>query len=248
VIYALKKREEKVMTFSAVQKHKIVYKNNEIEFQIIKTARKKTSEIMVKYDDILIRAPFSKSIEDIESLVNYKAEWILQKIKENSGKKPEIIFPTYKNNTTLPYFGKNIPLKIVKDKNDYLEFSNDEFVMHVKKDKVKSTYEKWLFNISSTIFNQFIEKYSILLNTRPKKILIKNLKSRWGSATSKGTINLNVNLIKAPTEVIEYVVLHEMGHLIEKNHSHRFWKIIKCHMIDYPDKIKWLKINGSNLL
>jgi predicted metal-dependent hydrolase len=236
------------MTFLPIQKHKIVYKNNEIEFQIIKTARKKTSEITVKYDDILIRAPFSKSIEDIESLVNSKAEWILQKIKENSGKKPEIIFPTYKNNTTLPYLGKNVSLKIVKDKNDYLEFSNNEFVMHVNKNKVKTIYEKWLFNISSSIFNQFIEKYSFLLNIRPKKILIKNLKSRWGSATYKGTINLNVNLIKAPIEVIEYVVLHEMSHLIEKNHSHRFWKIIEYHMINYPDKIKWLKINGSNIL
>jgi predicted metal-dependent hydrolase len=236
------------MTFLPIQKHKIVYKNNEIEFQIIKTARKKTSEITVKYDDILIRAPFSKSIEDIESLVNSKAEWILQKIKENSGKKPEIIFPTYKNNTTLPYLGKNVILKIVKDKNDYLEFSNNEFVMHVNKNKVKTIYEKWLFNISSSIFNQFIEKYSFLLNIRPKKILIKNLKSRWGSATYKGTINLNVNLIKAPIEVIEYVVLHEMSHLIEKNHSHRFWKIIEYHMSNYPDKIKWLKINGSNIL
>ncbi|HXS59386.1 MAG TPA: SprT family zinc-dependent metalloprotease [Candidatus Sulfopaludibacter sp.] len=236
------------MTFLPIQKHKIVYKNNEIEFQIIKTARKKTSEITVKYDDILIRAPFSKSIEDIESLVNSKVEWILQKIKENSGKKPEIIFPTYKNNTTLPYLGKNVSLKIVKDKNDYLEFSNNEFVMHVNKNKVKTIYEKWLFNISSIIFNQFIEKYSILLNIRPKKILIKNLKSRWGSATYKGTINLNVNLIKAPIEVIEYVVLHEMSHLIEKNHSHRFWKIIEYHMSNYPDKIKWLKINGSNIL
>jgi predicted metal-dependent hydrolase len=236
------------MTFLAIQKHKIVYKNNEIEFQIIKTARKKTSEITVKYDDILVRAPFSKSIEDIESLVNSKAEWIVQKIKENSGKKPEIIFPTYKNNTTLPYLGKNVSLKIVKDKNDYLEFSNNEFVMHVNKNKVKTIYEKWLFNISSSIFNQFIEKYSFLLNIRPKKILIKNLKSRWGSATYKGTINLNVNLIKAPIEVIEYVVLHEMSHLIEKNHSHRFWKIIEYHMINYPDKIKWLKINGSNIL
>ncbi len=82
------------MIVSIVQKHKIIYKNKEIEFKIIKTARKKTSEITVKYDDVLIRAPFSKSIEDIEYLVNNKAEWILQKIKENVGKKPEIILPT----------------------------------------------------------------------------------------------------------------------------------------------------------
>jgi predicted metal-dependent hydrolase len=235
-------------TSCLIKKHRIFYKNNEIEFDILKTRRKKTCEISIKYDEILVKAPFSKSIQDIESLVIHKAEWIIKKIKENNGEKPDIKNPLYINGTTLPYLGKNIILKIVKDKDDFLEFSNNEFTIHVKKKKIKMIYEEWLFGISSTIFDKFIEKYSILLNVRPKKILIKNLKSRWGSATFKGTINLNVHLIKAPLEVIEYVVLHEMGHLIEKNHSNRFWSIIKNHMQDYKDKRKWLKINGSNIL
>jgi predicted metal-dependent hydrolase len=235
-------------TSCLIKKHRIFYKNNEIEFDILKTPRKKTCEISIKYDEILVKAPFSKSIQDIESLVIRKAEWIIKKIKENNGEKPDIKNPLYINGTTLPYLGKNIILKIVKDKDDFLEFSNNEFTIHVKKKKIKMIYEEWLFGISSTIFDKFIEKYSILLNVRPKKILIKNLKSRWGSATFKGTINLNVHLIKAPLEVIEYVVLHEMGHLIEKNHSNRFWSIIKNHMHDYKDKRKWLKINGSNIL
>lgn len=230
------------------QKHKIVYENKEIEFKIIKTNRIKTSEIVVKYDDVFIRTPKSKSLQDIETLVKNKAEWILQKIRANDGKKPEIIFPEYKNNTTLPYLGKNIPLKVVKDDADYLEFLNGKFIIHIKKNLVKTTYEKWLFSASYAIFNLYVEKYSALLNVKPNKILIKNLKSRWGSATYKGIINLNVNLIKAPMGVIEYVVLHEMGHLIEKNHSPKFWKLIRNHMFNYSEKVKWLKINGTNLL
>lgn len=231
-----------------MEKHKIVYENKEIEFKIIKTARRKTSEIVIKYDDVFIRAPFSKSIHDIETLVKGKAEWILTKKKENEGKKPEIMLPTYKNNTTLPYLGKNIGLKIVKDDTDYLEFLNDEFMVHIKKSSVKAIYEKWLFSTSPSIFRPQIDKYSALLNVKPNKILVKCLKSRWGSTTFKGTINLNVNLIKAPVDVIEYVVLHEMGHLIEKNHSKRFWKLIQKYMYNYPEKAKWLKINGINIL
>ncbi len=181
-------------------------------------------------------------------MVNNKAEWIIKKIKENNGKKPEIILPQYRDNTTLPYLGKNCILKVVKDeKSDFLEFSNDVFIAHVKKNSVKTIYEKWLFIVAPAIFNLFIEKYSILLNVRPKKILIKKLKSRWGSATFKGTINLNVNLVKAPSSVIEYVVLHEMGHLVEKNHSPKFWKLIKDHMSDYSEKKDWLKVNGLNI-
>jgi predicted metal-dependent hydrolase len=230
-----------------IQKHKIVYKDNEIKFKIIKTSRRKTSEIIIKYDNVFIRTPFSKSLLDIETLVADKAEWILQKIKENDGKKPEIISPEYKNNTTLPFLGKNIVLKIVKDNRDYLELM-DEFIIHVNKNRVKTTYEKWLFSNSFEIFNEYIEKYSTILNARPKKIFVKKLKSRWGSATYKGIINLNLNLIKAPIGVIEYVVLHEMGHLIEKNHSHKFWRLIRSHMPNYPEKVKWLKINGVNLV
>ena len=236
-----------VMT-TTIQKHKIVYKNKEIEFKIIKTARRKTSEIVIKSDDVFIRTPFSKSIHDTETLVKSKADWILTKIKENEGRKPEIKLPTYRNNTTLPYLGKNICLKIVKGDTDYLEFLNDEFMIHVKKKSVKTIYEKWLFSTSQAIFNQYIEKYSTLLNVKPNKILVKSLKSRWGSTTFKGTINLNVNLIKAPVDVIDYVVLHEMGHLIEKNHSARFWKLIRAYMHNYSEKAKWLKINGTNIL
>jgi predicted metal-dependent hydrolase len=231
-----------------IQRHKIVYRDSEIQFKIIKTSRRKTSEIIIKYDDVFIRTPFSKSLRDIETLVIDKAEWILQKIKENDGKKPEILSPEYKNNTTLPFLGKNTILKIVKDDKDYLELSRDEFIIHVNKDKVKTIYEKWLFVNSFAIFDSYVDKYSNLLNVKPKKIYIKNLKSRWGSTTYKGIINLNVNLIKAPIEVIEYVVLHEMGHLIEKNHSRKFWKLIKDYMPNYSEKVKWLKINGVNLV
>src|ERR671920_2261173 len=111
------------MTFYTIQKHKIIYKNEEIEFKILKTTRKKTSEIRVRYDDILVKTPFSKSIENIELLVSDKAEWILKKIKENKGIKPEIPAPLYINNTTLPYLGKNIPLEIVKDNKDFIELT-----------------------------------------------------------------------------------------------------------------------------
>jgi predicted metal-dependent hydrolase len=233
---------------SITQKHKIVYKNNQIDFKIVQTRRRKTSEIIVKFDEVLIRTPFSKSRKDIESMVKNKAEWILKKLKENDGKKPEIMLPDYKNNTTLPYMGRNCTLKVVKgEKSDFLEFSNDAFTVHVKKNSVKTIYEKWLFVIAPAIFNLFVEKYSVLLNVRPKKILIKNLKSRWGSATFKGTVNLNVNLVKAPIGVIEYVVLHEMGHLVEKNHSPKFWKLVEDHMFDYVEKKDWLKINGTHI-
>jgi predicted metal-dependent hydrolase len=98
------------------------------------------------------------------------------------------------------------------------------------------------------IITPLIVKYSKLLNVSPKKILLKKLKSRWGSATYRNIINLNIHLLKAPLDVIEYVVLHELSHLIERNHSKRFWKIVSDNMCDYKIKIKWLKVNGPYII
>jgi hypothetical protein len=98
--------------------------------------------------------------------------------------------------------------------------------------------------------------YSLMINknqTRKigvgvKQMTIKNLKNRWGSLTKSGAINLNLNLVKAPEDVIDYIVLHELCHIKIKEHSHHYWDLLHKFMPDYHDKAEWLKANGSNLL
>lgn len=87
-----------------------------------------------------------------------------------------------------------------------------------------------------------------IINVHPKKIAIKRLKNRWGSISKNDTLNLNVNLVKAPLEVIDYIIIHELCHLIIKGHSYRFWNLLKRFVIDYQDKINWLAKNGPYLL
>ncbi len=76
-------------------------------------------------------------------------------------------------------------------------------------------------------------------------IVLKNLHSRWGSCSSKGNINLSTRLLFAPEEVQDYVIIHELAHLVEMNHSPRFWKLVADAMPDYKMKEKWLKDNGE---
>jgi predicted metal-dependent hydrolase len=234
------------------QIHKFSCRNSEIEFRIIKTAKRKTTEIIIKYGDVIIRAPASKPTDEIKELVEKKSGWILKHLHKFKNNRPDVMLPQYKNKTTLPYLGKNYELIIEKDVNDSIKFANNIFIIYSRRPESKSwnkkTYEKWLFSLSPRIFHPLVERYSSTLKAKPKKILIKDLRSRWGSTTPKETINLNVHLMKAPVEVIEYVVLHEVGHLIVKDHSQRFWNLIKKHMPDHDIKRRWLKINGNNIL
>ncbi|HYF99626.1 MAG TPA: SprT family zinc-dependent metalloprotease [Candidatus Saccharimonadales bacterium] len=230
-------------------KHQMIYNNKIMEFQIIRSQRRrKTSEISVVNGVIYLKTPLSTTIHDIESLVRRKANWIIQRLDEQNNPAISIRIPTYTNNSTLPYLGKNYPLKIVSCNYDSLEFSDAQFTIYTMKKNVKHIYERWLFNSALSVFVPIITKYSQILYVTPKKIFVKQLKSRWGSATYHNTINLNVHLMKAPLSVIEYVILHELCHLIERNHSGRFWKLVSDNMTDYKTQTKWLQINGSYLL
>ena len=99
------------------------------------------------------------------------------------------------------------------------------------------------------IFKSKVEEISSKLGIdKPKKISIKKLKNRWGSLTPSGTINLNVNLLKAPSDIIDYIILHELCHFKIKEHSHHYWDLVYKHMPNYQEKVDWLKVHGAILV
>ena len=231
------------------------------KYTLIRSSRRrKTSEIIVKRDcKVIVRAPFDKPISDIEGFIQKNAKWILKKQLQYNNETPrQIIDPTYQEDSTLPYLGKNYPLRITnhqENKENKFEFVNEEeFLVYLGMNskasnrRIKSLYEGWLMQKARPIFEEKVKRYSIRLAVEPSKIIIKNLKSRWGSATKGNVINLNVNLLKASEDVIDYVVLHELCHLKIKEHSHRFWDLMHRFMPNYQDKIDWLKVNESGIL
>jgi len=96
-------------------------------------------------------------------------------------------------------------------------------------------------------FPKRADYYAQQLGVTYDRIRIANQKTRWGSCSSKGTLSFNWRLMLAPPKVLEYVVVHEVCHLKEMNHSPRFWKLVEKFMPDYKEYKKWLKENGNTL-
>ena len=175
-----------------------------------------------------------------------------------------IIAPPFLVNSTLPYLGKNYTIKIMvrdkEEKQNSIEIVNDNllvfveaFDIHMNKDilknKIQYLYNKWLNQKAKEIFIIKINNYSKIIRVHtPRKIVLKNLKNRWGSITKTDTINLNRNLIKAPHDIIDYIIIHELCHLKIQGHSHNFWSFLKQFVPNYQKKIEWLNRNSESLI
>ena len=90
--------------------------------------------------------------------------------------------------------------------------------------------------------------YAKLLNVSYGRITIRNQKTRWGSCSSKGNLNFNCLLMLTPDEVVDYVVVHELCHRIEMNHSKAFWNLVESVLPDYKERRKWLKEHGAEIM
>ncbi len=229
---------------------KVRFGNVTIPYSIIKSNRRKTSQITVDKDSVVVRTPSSKTTSEIKKIVDGKKKWIFRKRLEFQKQKSDIAKFSYTDGTKFLYLGRNLTLKILKNKKtESVSLKKDTIIVSIKskmssKVLVKKLYQDWLMEKSSQIFTSRLNKISKKLKLKPRKIIIKNLKDRWGSATSDDTINLNMNLIKAPRSVIDYVILHELCHLKIKGHSDKFWQMVKKFMPNYDEQKRWLELNN----
>ncbi|MDN5868035.1 MAG: M48 family metallopeptidase, partial [Candidatus Nitrosocosmicus sp.] len=135
-----------------------------------------------------------------------------------------------------------------------LEFKEDQFIVYLRSNSlgqengIKNLYLNWLREMANKIFKDKVYEYSKTIGVNPKQVVLKNLKNRWGSLSKNQTVNLNVNLIKTPNEVIDYIIIHELCHFKIKGHSYQYWEYLKQFEPNYEQKIKWLERNTDSLL
>jgi len=93
-----------------------------------------------------------------------------------------------------------------------------------------------------------VREYARIMNITVGRISIRTQKTRWGSCTSEGNLNFNCLLFLAPAKVQDYVIVHELCHRIEMNHSKRFWELVSSYIPDYKESKKWLDTEGKTLM
>lgn len=211
-----------------------------IDFRLEYSNRKSLGITVTPEMDVLVKAPTQTSIEKVKEKIKKRAPWIIKQQSFFLSFQPKTPSRKYISGETHLYLGKQYILKVkngseesVRLKGRYLELVTN-FKSHAKpllRDWYLIRSKEKLREIAQPLINKF-KKY----NVEPSAIVFRDMPTRWGSCTPKGKIILNPELIKAPKGCIEYVIIHELCHLVHHHHTQRF---IDLQTKEMKDWVKW---------
>lgn len=212
--------------------------DRKIEYQLTRS-RRKSIGIRISHCGVQVCAPMGLSLSEIDQLVKTKARWIQQKLTEWNDKKP---LKTFANNDRALYpllgdlwkpginaHGQVHMALVPGDAARYASAADDI----LKPASVQKWIAAWYQQHAIACFSERLALYAGRLNIAKPQFKLSHAKTRWGSCNSRGVIRLNWRLIQLPLRLIDYVVAHELCHLIEMNHSPAFWRLVAGIFPDY---------------
>ena len=212
------------------------------------TEKSKPRKIVIKVHPdqrVVVNAPIDATDKIIHDAMMKRARWIWQNIQDFAKQKDHVLPKRYVSGETQFYLGRRYVLKVITDAKTsdkinstvklsrgklHVELSQNDSELDAEKRAilVKSLIDKWykdkFTSVSRERLEALIHKASWVKNNPSLKLIV--MKKQWGSCSNKGNLILNPHLVKAPKECIDYVILHELCHIAEHNHSEHFWRLL----------------------
>jgi predicted metal-dependent hydrolase len=222
----------------------------ELDYQIIRSPKRKKLTISVERDrSIIIHAPDGTSEEEVRRVVNAKRQWILMKLNHPQKYRDRLHPPGKEvvNGESAPYLGRDYRIEVTETTSGEIEFSTLFLVPPAHHAKRREVLRDWYIARAKEKILTRAEQHARELGVEFAAARIVDNRYRWGSCTVNNNLRFNWRLIKAPMFVIDYVIVHELAHLVEANHTSRFWSIVHARTPTMGKAKAWLKEHGQVL-
>lgn len=184
-----------------------------------------------------------------EELLQENAAWVLEKVRKYDSYRERVPDRRYEEGETFPYLGKEYEIVVERRSMSGIDKKALRLARHhVDETSVKRALETLYRRKAREEFERRADQYADEMGIEYGKIEIRNQRTKWGSCSSTGTLGLNWRLMMGPPEIVDYVVIHELAHLREPNHSDPFWNIVAEHDPDYQAHARWLEENSTQLI
>lgn len=216
----------------------------------IKRSKRKTLSIYIERDGtVSILAPQTLSNDKLAKVVNSKKYQIYKYLAEWKAANAAQIHREYVNGQSFMYLGRNYRLEVTEEpQNIPLKLKGGYFLLR-QPDHPKAKLHFIAFYKQKVLprIQQRIAYFAPQMGVTPQKIRVMELQHRWASCTHEGNLNFHWKCAMAPVEVLDYIIVHEMAHLLHPNHSAAFWNEVDKILPDYLNHIDWLKRFGAGM-
>ena len=202
------------------------------------------------YGNVEVQAPKGTSEECVLQLLEEKWDLIQQRTKEMKDRTVGHKEKVYDHGESFLYLGNAYPILISQDsdiKKDHVVFEGDKLHIYVKQhedERIKQALKRFYYQQCKALVEKRIQFYQSNFKVKPRSIRISDSKSTWGTCDSMRQLTFNWKLAMAPLKVIDYVVVHEMCHMVHMNHDRSFWRLVGKILPDYEQRENWLALSN----
>jgi predicted metal-dependent hydrolase len=221
-----------------------------LEYKIVRSPKRKKLTITVERDRaIIVHVPDGTSDETVHRVIDSKRQWLLAKLRhpQKYQDRPHPPGKEVVNGESAPYLGRDYRIEIAQTASGEVEFSRFFVVPTSHQAKGREVLREWYIARAKEKILDRVKQHARGLGVEFTAARIVDNRYRWGSCTVRNSVNFNWRLIKAPMFVVDYVIVHELAHLIEANHTSRFWNLVRANTSTMEKAKAWLKEHGQVL-
>ncbi len=220
----------------AVEQRNIHLSGKEISYTLKRRGYRRSINLRIDDRGLTVNAPLRASEKWLHSVLQDKADWVLAKLDGWQSKKVPPIF--WAEGACIPFRGEAFLLTLTpRVRGAAPQLHGEALHVPVGVDAEATHIEKavtlWYRSEALRVFGECVAHFAPLLQVSPREIKLSAARTQWGSCTARGVVRLNWQLVKMPLHLIDYVVVHELAHLVEMNHSPAFWRVVESVCPDY---------------
>jgi predicted metal-dependent hydrolase len=222
----------------------------DLVYTIIRSTKRRKLTISVERDrSVVVHAPEYMADEKIRQAVESRRQWIYEKIghPQKYQKLPHPPGKELVSGESALYLGRQYRIEVVKTGLPGVRFAQRFLIPATQKEKREEALREWYIRKAKERIIPRAKRHAGEIGVHAAEIKIVDSLYRWGSCTVKDNVNFNWRLVKAPMFVVDYVIVHELAHLMEANHTPRFWNIVRAQAPTMDKAKAWLKEHGQLL-
>lgn len=206
-------------------------------FEVRRSGRRRTLGLTVgRSGELAAYAPMETSIEELSLWINKKLLWVHGKLAIKQETAPKISAPEYVSGESFCYLGRRFRLKMVQRQEQPLVFDGARFLLRSDAIPAMEHFQHWYIQAGTEWLRRRIERLSQLAGSQPSGVDVRELGFRWGSCGRSGVIRFNWRALQLPVRLIDYVIVHELVHLRERNHGPDFWNALARALPDCQER------------